>query len=324
MACVISVEATFLGLRAARFNLDEIATRRGYGRPQVEAFEGEFWGTGSDEVTLGSIAKSDKLLQRIAAIIQRVALGSEQDVIGVAISFSAAVRSDGMVHLSHEGEYIQIRVRRELQDKLSELWQHPVDVTVENRSNMGAWGEYQVGQGAVMRANSINPVHTIYITVSGNIGVGIIADGKLYTGLKGYAGEMGHLIINPASDRQCPACFQKGCASEVASGRALVHDVQQYASSGGATACVTSLATATAAADAAKYDPGYIGTVQEGRTTHRIDARSILRASQSGTCQIADQAVDNLVTHLVRRSASEIQYLQALWAGGTPDDAAYS
>jgi hypothetical protein len=31
-----------------------------------------------------------------------------------------------------------------------------------------------------------------------------------------------------------------------------------------------------------------------------------------------------LTAILVRRSSSEIQYLQALWAGGTPDDAAYS
>jgi predicted NBD/HSP70 family sugar kinase len=306
MAYIVAVEATYAGLRAGLLNTDELTTTRPPLFPPLDPFEGEFWSLGADLSSLGDIARSGTLLSRILASIQKVAKDHEQDVVGVGITFSAAVDRTGVVHLAHEQGYFQVNILVPLRNQLFVLWNHPVEVVVENRSNMGAWGEYRLGQGAMLRNDQGNDFDAVYFTISANINVGIIIHGNLYLGLKGYAGQMGHLVIDPTSARQCPACGRKGCASELVSGRALVHDVQEMAN-GGTVTCITSVATAMPASEAAKYDPGYMGTVQDGRTSHRIDARSIVLASMTGTCAIAENAMNNLIGNLAKL-VEEITY----------------
>jgi glucokinase len=59
----------------------------------------------------------------------------------------------------------------------------------------------------------------IYITVSSGIGCGIILNGSLYTGVNGWAGELGHIRLLQG-DTVC-VCGRKGCLQSMASGRAL-------------------------------------------------------------------------------------------------------
>jgi glucokinase len=73
---------------------------------------------------------------------------------------------------------------------------------VNNDANMAAFGEYKCGAG--QGAHSL-----IFLTVGTGLGAGIILDGKLWRGKCGFAGELGHVTVNPEGEK-CN-CGGQGC-----------------------------------------------------------------------------------------------------------------
>src|SRR5205807_3790376 len=57
------------------------------------------------------------------------------------------------------------------------------------------------------------------VTLGTGIGGGIVADGRLYRGANGFAGEIGHMVVDPHGPL-CP-CGQRGCWERFASGSGL-------------------------------------------------------------------------------------------------------
>jgi predicted NBD/HSP70 family sugar kinase len=93
-----------------------------------------------------------------------------------------------------------------------------VDVTVDNEANLGALAELR--HGAARDLSS-------FVYVSGGIGVGagIVLDGRVARGAHGFAGELGHVVVDPDGKR-C-ACGARGCLETVvgAGRRARTADV---------------------------------------------------------------------------------------------------
>jgi len=87
------------------------------------------------------------------------------------------------------------------------------DVIVENDANCAAFGEYAAGAG---RSSNI----FVCITLGTGVGGGIIVDGKLLTGSRGFAGEIGHIVIDPAGP-EC-GCGRKGCLEAFIGASAIV------------------------------------------------------------------------------------------------------
>ncbi|HYN84721.1 MAG TPA: ROK family protein [Pyrinomonadaceae bacterium] len=86
-------------------------------------------------------------------------------------------------------------------------------VTMENDANAAAYGEYVVGAGRGSR-------HMFYITIGAGIGGALIFDGRLWRGASGFAGEFGHITIDPEGI-EC-ACGNVGCLETVASAPNIV------------------------------------------------------------------------------------------------------
>lgn len=97
-----------------------------------------------------------------------------------------------------------------------------VPVFVENEANAGAHGEKEFGVAK-------NYENLIYVSVSTGIGIGIIMKNELYRGVKGLAGEMGHITID-LNGLKC-SCGNRGCwelyASEKALLKSLPHHLQK-------------------------------------------------------------------------------------------------
>lgn len=87
-----------------------------------------------------------------------------------------------------------------------------VPVLVENDANAMAIGEYA---SAYQDSRSI-----CVIKVSTGIGVGIVVDGRVYQGIDGGAGDIGHVRLSGYPDALCQ-CGARGCLAAVASGRAV-------------------------------------------------------------------------------------------------------
>jgi predicted NBD/HSP70 family sugar kinase len=99
---------------------------------------------------------------------------------------------------------------RPLADILSEKLGYKV--TIDNDTRAMTYGEYM--QGCVKGEKNI-----IFVNVSWGLGIGIIIDGKVYTGKSGFSGEFGH--VNAFDNEIICHCGKKGCLETEASGSAL-------------------------------------------------------------------------------------------------------
>lgn len=85
---------------------------------------------------------------------------------------------------------------------------------VENDANAAAVGEVWQGAG---RGYS----HIVCVTLGTGVGGGIILDGKLWRGVDGSAGEIGHIGVDPFGGVPC-TCGSRGCLEVYASATAIV------------------------------------------------------------------------------------------------------
>jgi predicted NBD/HSP70 family sugar kinase len=97
-----------------------------------------------------------------------------------------------------------------VRDRLAERLAVPV--FVENDANLMALGEQRVHWASAPAL--------LLVTVGSGIGAGIVIDGRLYRGVDGGAGDIGHIRMHGHEER-C-ACGAVGCLAAVASGGALV------------------------------------------------------------------------------------------------------
>ncbi len=104
-----------------------------------------------------------------------------------------------------------------------------VPVRVGNDANGAAVAEHRLGVGRGVD-------HLVMITQGTGIGGGIIIDGRLVTGVNGFAGEPGHMVIL-AGGHRC-ACGQLGCWEAYASGAGLANLTRELAETGRATGIV--------------------------------------------------------------------------------------
>ena len=102
--------------------------------------------------------------------------------------------------------------------------QYPVEF--ENIPKLGTLGEMRFGYGR-------NTRNFIYVYADFGIGSGIMADGKLYMGSSGVAGEFGHTIVD-IGGRDC-YCGNKGCLEMYCASPAIVHELQEKMRAGSPT-----------------------------------------------------------------------------------------
>lgn len=95
-----------------------------------------------------------------------------------------------------------------------------------NDANVAALGEYRFGAGRGVS-------DFIYVTVSTGIGGGIISGGRLVTGARGFAGEVGHQVLDP--DGPMCGCGQRGHLEAFAAGPSIARDARQIVASGAET-----------------------------------------------------------------------------------------
>jgi glucokinase len=88
---------------------------------------------------------------------------------------------------------------------------------VDNDVNIGTLGEYVLGAGRGTR-------DMVGIFVGTGVGGGVILDGKLRSGARHAAGEVGHMVI-AAGGPYC-GCGRQGCLESVASRTAIVRDIR--------------------------------------------------------------------------------------------------
>lgn len=85
-------------------------------------------------------------------------------------------------------------------------------ISIDNDTRAMTYGEFL--RGCVKGEKDI-----IFVNISWGLGIGIIIDGKVYTGKSGFSGEFGH--VNVFDNEILCHCGKKGCLETEASGSAL-------------------------------------------------------------------------------------------------------
>ena len=98
-----------------------------------------------------------------------------------------------------------------------------VPVIVENEANAAALGEHMLGVARQLDS-------FVYLSAGVGLGGGLVIDGRLYGGTGGYAGEVGHMTLEPEGP-QCN-CGNRGCWEMLVGPRAILQRVRQAAVEG--------------------------------------------------------------------------------------------
>ena len=85
---------------------------------------------------------------------------------------------------------------------LSRALGRSVPMAMDNEATLGALAEYRVGQFAGTR-------NLLYVIGEVGIGAGLVIDGSLVRGASGFAGEAGHMQVDP--DGPLCRCGSRGC-----------------------------------------------------------------------------------------------------------------
>jgi glucokinase len=97
------------------------------------------------------------------------------------------------------------------------------DVAVDNDATCATVAEWRLGAG---RGSD----HVVLVTLGTGIGGGIVASGRLLRGHNGFAGEFGHLVVDPTGP-PC-VCGRRGCWERYASGAGLARLARDVAEVG--------------------------------------------------------------------------------------------
>ena len=93
-----------------------------------------------------------------------------------------------------------------------------VPFSLDNEANYAAYGEHKVGAGKGTQS-------LVLLTIGTGIGTGIILNGQIWQGACGFAGELGHVTVNPTGDR-C-RCGNRGCLETEVSSQKIVNFYRQ-------------------------------------------------------------------------------------------------
>ncbi|MFJ8935956.1 ROK family protein [Streptomyces sp. NPDC102365] len=88
----------------------------------------------------------------------------------------------------------------------------PVPVLVDNDANLMAYGEQRTAHPDCSAF--------VLVKVSTGIGAGVVVGGRIYRGIDGGAGDIGHIRVPEGADALC-RCGSYGCLAAVASGGAV-------------------------------------------------------------------------------------------------------
>lgn len=117
--------------------------------------------------------------------------------VGVAV-VGVTRRSDGFVHLAPNLGWRGAPLGKLLADAFDTT----TSVSVANEADLGALGEQRHGAGAGV-------ADLIFISGEVGLGAGVIVGGQPLLGVAGYAGEAGHMLVNP-NGQPC-RCGSIGC-----------------------------------------------------------------------------------------------------------------
>lgn len=143
----------------------------------------------------------DEIVADLAELARPIVGSASQNdaLVGIGVAVAGVVRrSDGLVRLAPNLGWMDVP----LGHRLAAAIRSDAPMTIANEADLGGLAEHR-------RGAAVGEADVVY--VAGEVGVGgsVTVDGRPLIGAAGYAGEIGHMIVNPGG-AAC-ACGSVGC-----------------------------------------------------------------------------------------------------------------
>ena len=155
---------------------------------------------------------SDKIIEDICKTLNEIISLSPKRVLGVGVSCEGLIDAEkGICVFSSNMGWENVNLKEKISSAVG------IPVFVDNDVRIIALGEKWYG--AAKDTEDFILVYTGY-----GIGTAIMSKGKPYRGIMNYAGELGHITIDP--EGPLCSCGNRGCLQAFASGNALIRDLR--------------------------------------------------------------------------------------------------
>jgi len=136
-----------------------------------------------------------------------------QQLLGIGVGLPGGVNETrGVVHFAPNLGWRDVPFAKLLSDALQTTWLADVPLLIQNEADTAALGELEFNS-----TPGSDPL--IYVSINHGLGAGVIVGDRLLTGSRGYAGEVGHMVLQLNGPR-C-SCGRRGCAEALIATRAI-------------------------------------------------------------------------------------------------------
>lgn len=153
-----------------------------------------------------------RLAQLINSLVDQ-ARADGRNLLGVGVGVPGAVLDrQGMVKLAPNLPWRDVAFLETLSKELEALGASGLQIQVQNDYDVAALSEYEFGEAPL-------PDPLIYLGLGVGVGAGVIVRDRLFLGAEGFAGEVGHSILQ-VEGPVC-SCGRRGCAETFVGQRAI-------------------------------------------------------------------------------------------------------
>ena len=154
--------------------------------------------------------EADEVIETVLAAAARAAGGAGDPLaLPLGVGCPGMIDSHGVAHFCpHLHCFDGLDIRQALARQ-----RHPGATTVVvNDATAACWAEHNLGAAR-------GAADVLMVTMGTGIGGGVVMGGRLVEGSHGFAGEIGHMVVDPHGP-PCP-CGKRGCWERFASGNGL-------------------------------------------------------------------------------------------------------
>ncbi len=163
-------------------------------------------------------AVADAIAEVVVEVATRTGI-EDLDSVAIGVGIPGMVRRDGVLVFAPN---LHGAIGADLEQLVATRLGRAA-VGIDNDANCAALAEHHFGAARGVE-------HALLITLGTGIGGAAIVGGVVLRGSSGFAGEFGHLMVDPTGPR-CP-CGSRGCLERYASGAALHRQVTEAIAAG--------------------------------------------------------------------------------------------